>query len=292
VRIELNWLIGLVTALVLPASIANAGEFPEKPQVGDTYELRLTRRSVQQSSDGSAGSSNDEDTIVEQVTAVRGDGLELQYDLPTSATAAERARTWQFPVRVFKPSGAPAQVLNSPELETRLDAWLQAASLSRTACGSWVLSWNAFRIECEPQSVIKALQPYDLGTAIPREGELYQDSESGSSGTLARSSGGLDGEIFTVEMHVNPDAVRRARAESDVVVGAIVRKSVSLEAALRERAGERVAGTISVVIETDPAGNVHRRTKVTKLDIQCLDGHSELQTITETLQRRRISRRD
>jgi hypothetical protein len=282
----------LASALFLPASVANAGTFPQAPQVGDTYEITLVKDSVQQGSNGSSGSSHDKDTIIEQLTGVRADGLELQYDLPNTTTADERTRIWQFPVRVFKPFGGPAQLLNGPELEARLDGWLKAASLSRTACGHWIFTWNAFRIECDPQSVIKTVRSYDLRSANLREGGLYQDSEAGSSGKLARKAGGLDGETFAVEMPVDADTVRRARAESDVVVGEIMKKPVSLDAALHERAGEIVSGTISVAFETDPAGNVRRRTKVTKLDIKRPDGGSETQTVTETLERRPISRRD
>jgi hypothetical protein len=93
-------------------------------------------------------------------------------------------------------------------------------------------------------------------------------------------------------MPVDPDAVRRGRAESDVVVGEIMKKPVSLDAALRERAREIVSGTISVTFETDPTGIVRRRTKVTKLYIKGPDGRSETETVTETLERRLISRRD
>ena len=107
-----------------------------------------------------------------------------------------------------------------------------------------------------------------------------------------RKAAGPDGAIFAVEMPVDPDAVRRARAESDVVVGEIMNKPVPLDAALRERAGETVSGTISVAFETDSAGNVRRRTKVTKLDIKEPDGRSETETVTEALERRPISRRD
>jgi hypothetical protein len=291
-RIEVNWFIGLVVPLLLQTSVANAGKIPQTPQVGDTYEITLKRHSEEQNNNGSSGSSNDKDTIIEQVTGVRVDGLELQYDLPNSATADERARTWQFPVRVFKPSSGPVQLRNSVELEARIEGWLNAANLPRTACGHWIFTWTAFRIECDPQSVIKAIQSFDLGSASLREGELYQDSEAGSSGKLARRSGGLGGENFAVEMLVDADAVRHVRAESDVVLGEIMKKPVSLEAALQKRAGEDIYGTISVAIETDPAGNVHRRTKVTTVNTKGLDGHTETQTITETIERRRISRRD
>jgi hypothetical protein len=279
-------------ALLLSASVVHAGTVPQAPQVGDTYELTLVKDSAQQGSNGSTGSSHDKDTLIEQVTGVRADGLELQYDLPNTTTAEERTRNWQFPVRVFQPVGGPAQLLNGPELEARLDVWLKAASLSRTACGHWIFTWNAFRIECDPQSVIKTVQSYDLRSTDLREGGPYRDSEAGSPGKLARKAGGVDGETFAVEMPVDSDAVRRARAESDVVLGEIMKKPVSLDTALHERAGEIVSGTISVTFETDPGGNVRRRTRVTKLDIKGPDSRSEAQTVTETLERRRISRRD
>jgi hypothetical protein len=226
------------------------------------------------------------------VIGLRAEGLELEYDLPNAATPDDRARNWQFPARVFKPFGGPAQLLNGPELEARVDAWLKAAELPRTACGHWIFTWNAFRIECDPQSVIKAVQSFDLRSVDLREGAAYQESGARGSGKLARKAGALDGEIFAVEMPIDPDAVSRARAESDVVVGEIVKKPVSLDEALRKRAREIISGTISVAFETDSAGNVRSRTKVTKLDITEPDRTSETQTITETLERQLISRRD
>jgi hypothetical protein len=155
-----------------------------------------------------------------------------------------------------------------------------------------IFTWNAFRIECDPQSVIKTIQSFDLRSADVREGAPYQEAEARGSGKLARKEPGPDGAIFTVEMPVDPDAVRRARAESDVAVGEMMNKPVSLDAALLGREGEIVSGTISVAFETDQAGNVRRRTKVTQLDIKKANGRSETQTVTETLERRLISRHD
>jgi hypothetical protein len=283
---------GMVAALLLSASAAHAGTFPQVPQVGDTYQITLVKDSAQRGSNGSSGSTHDKDMIIERVMGLRADGLELQYDLPNGATTEERARDWQFPAEVFKPFGGPAQLLNGSELETRIDSWLKTASLSRAACGHWIFTWNAFRIECDPQSVLKTVQSYDLRSVNLHEGAAYRDSEASSPGKLARKIGGLDGETFAAEMPVDPDSVRRARAESDVVVGEIMKKPVSLEAALHEHAAEIVSGTISVVFDTDPDGNVRRRTKVTKLDIKRPDGRTETQSVTETLERRLISRRD
>jgi hypothetical protein len=149
--------------------------------------------------------------------------------------------------------------------------------------------FTAFRIECDPQSVIKMVQAFDLKSADLREGAPYHDSDARGFGKLARKAVGPDGAIFAVEMPIDPDVVRRSRAESDVVVGEMLKKPVSLDAALRERAKEIVSGTISVTFETDPGGNVRRRTKVTKLDITGPEGLSETETVTETLERRLIS---
>jgi hypothetical protein len=284
--------MGTAAALLLPAIVDRAGALPLAPQVGDTYEITLTRDSAQQGSDKSSGNAHDKDTIIERVIGLREDGVQLRYDLPDAATAEERAGNWQFPAQVFKPFGGPAQLLNGPELEARVDGWLKAAGWPRTVCGHWIFTWNAFRIECDPQSVIKTVQSFDLRSADLREGAPYQEPEALGSGKLASKPAGPDGAIFAVEMPIDPDAVRRDRAESDVVVGEIMKKPVSLDAALRERAREIVSGTISVTFETDPAGNVRRRTKVTKLDIKGPDGRSETRTVAETLERRLISRRD
>lgn len=283
-RMKLTGFMATAAALVLPATIARAAALPLAPQVGDTYEITLTRDSA-----GSSGSSHDKDVLIERVVDLRADGMELEYDLPKAATAEERAGNWQFPARVFKPFDGPAQLLNIPELEARVDGWLKAAGWPRTVCGHWILTWNAFRIECDPQSVIKAVQAFDLRSADLREGAPYREPEALGSGNLARKPAGPDGAIFAVELPVDPDAVRRARAESDVVVGEIMKKPVSLDAALLERAKEMVTGTISVTFVTDPAGDLRRRTKVTKLDIRRPDGRSETETVTETLERRLIS---
>ena len=283
--------MGIIAALLLPAIVAGAGASPLAPQVGDTYEITMTRESAKQGSHGSSGSSYDKDTIVERVIGLRPDGLELEYDLPKTSTADARASYWQFPARIFKPFGGPVQLLNGPELEARVDGWLKAAGWPRTVCGHWIFTWNAFRIECDPQSVIKTVESFDLTSADLRDGAPYKEPGARGFGKLTRKVAGPDDMIFAVKMPVDPNAVRHARAESDVAVGEIMNKPTTLDAALRQRARETVSGTISVAFETDSDGNVRRRTKVTKLEIKGPDGQPETETVTETLERRLISRR-
>jgi hypothetical protein len=283
----------MVTVLLLSAvgAYAQAGPASRSPQVGDTYEITRLKDTAQHGSNGSSGNSHDKDTIIERVIGVRQDGLELEYDLPAATTAEERANNWQFPFRIFKPSGAPMQLLNAPELETRVDSWLKAAGWSRAVCGHWTFTWNAFLIECDPQSVIKTVQAYDLRSVDLHDGASYQEPDTDGISTLAKKAG-PDGFIYTTEMPIDPDAVRHARAESDVALAEIMKRPISLDAALQERAKDNISGTVSVVFETDPAGNARRRTRVTKLEITEPDGRTETDVTTETLERRLISGRN
>jgi hypothetical protein len=278
-------LAGLVRADDLPP-----GESPQSaPKAGDEHEISKRYETTDQASDGSTGSSRGRDTILERVIAVRDGGLELEYDLSKNATADDRARSWQFPARVFVQSNGAMQLLNSREMEARVDDWLKAADMTREACGRWIFTWNAFRIECDPQSVIETLEAFDLRSAVIREGASYQDSDARGTGTLARTAGGPDGATFTVDMEIDPDAIRRARADSDVAIGEIMRKPVTLDAALRERANDTVTGTMTVTFDTDPAGNTRSRTKVTKVETRKPDGRTETRTATETVERRLVS---
>lgn len=275
-----------IAALLFLANAARSESLRGAPRVGEEHEISKRYKTVEETSDGSSGSSSGRDTIFERVIGVREDGLELEFDLPKEATAEERARNWQFPARVFRPTKGPMQLLNRPELEARIDGWLKAAGWTRATCGHWIFTWNAFRIECDPESVIKAIEPFDLRSAGILEGASYQEAEASDSGILARKSTGPDGATFAVVLEINPDTVRRARAESDVAVGEIIQKPVTLDAALQERAKEDVSGTISVTLETDPSGNIWRRTKVTKVATKRSDGRTESQTVTETVERR------
>ena len=278
-----------IAALFLLAHDAR-GESPQSvPKVGEEYEISKRYETSQLTSDGSSGSSRGRDAILERVIGMREGGLELEYDLPKDTKAEDRARSWQFPVRVFRPTNGSIQLLNGPELEARVDGWLKAAGWTRAVCGQWVFTWNAFRIECDPLSAIKTVEAFDLTSADLREGASYHETEARGPGTLTRKATGSNSATFAVVMEIDPDAVRRARADSDVAVGEIMQKPVMLDMALRERAKESVSGTISVTFDTDSSGNVRSRTKVTKVETKGPDGRSESQTVTETVERRPAS---
>lgn len=281
----------IVTAIVLPL-LSATGVWSQTAAIraaGETYEITKSYNTSRQTSDGSSSRSSGRDTILERVIAVRDGGVELQYDLSKEAKPEERARTWQLPSRVFKPADGPMQLLNAGELEVRVEDWLKAARLDRSACGRWIFTWNAFHIDCDPQSVIKTIEAFNMGPRDLHEGATYKDSDATAPGVIARKEIGPNGAIFSVILSVDPAAVRRARAEADVVTGEILQKPATLDAALAERAKEQVSGTISVAFETDIAGRIWKRTKVTQMEIKQSNGTVETQTATETVERLSVS---
>lgn len=276
-------------ALLLPALAAHAEPTPRGPQVGEVFEIRREAKASSESNDGGSRSSFDRDTLTERVIGVRESGLELEYDLPTGTTADDRDRQWQLPVRVFKPVVGPIELLNSAELQARADAWLRAADLTRDACGRWYFTWNAFRIDCDPQGVLETLEVFDLRPSDLHDGAPYQAPRSTGPAPLKRTASSPQGATFAVEATLDPEVLRRELAEADVVMAEITRKSLTLEAALRVRSAEAVSGTITITLETDPTGVVQRRTTITVIEITEADGKRETRTVTETVERRTLS---
>lgn len=281
--------LALATALLLQAPAAHAQEAQPGPRAGDVYEIRRVSDATF-AGNGSSGNSHDRDVLMERVIAVRDTGVELEFDLPPDATAENRAAVWQFPARVLRPPQGALQLLNGPELEARVARWLAAGHMPRTACGHWYFSWNAFQIECDPQLVIRMLAAFDLGAITLRDGAPYQEAGAREPAVLRRERLGPDGAVFVAEMEVDPEAVRREYAENEAATLEILGDSPATRAFLEERSPRRVSGTIRIRFETDAAGQVRRRTKITELAIEAANGERETRTVTETLERRLVSR--
>lgn len=273
--------LGAGTAMLF-AGVAPA--LAQALQVGDVYALTQSYQTTDTSSDGSTGSSRGRTELIERIVGLRDGGVELEYDLPSDATPEDRAREWQLPARVFKAADESRQLLNAAQLEARLDGWLKAAKSDRSACGRWIFTWTAFRIECDPKAILARTAELDPAAQIVQEGAAYADPRAAQPGRIVRTGK----TAFSVTVRIDPDKVRHERAETDVIVGEISGKPVSLEAALREHAGEQVTGSITVMWETDATGIPHTRVKITRTEIRRKDGVTEERAGTETVERRRV----
>lgn len=257
------------------------------PKAGEEYTLSKSYETKSQRSDGSSGSSRGRDALVERILNVSEAGIEVEYDLPRDASEKNRASVWQLPARVLKTPTGAMELLNREELEERVDPWLKAAKWTREICGRTIFTWNAFRIECDPQSVIETIKAFDLNTPVAAEGVLHREVMALGSEPLTKKGAGPEGETFATEMAIDPDAVRRARAESDVVVGEIIGTVVTFEEALSKRSQEKLSGTIQVVLETDSTGRTWRKTATSRLLTIRPDGETEEDERVEIIERRR-----
>lgn len=277
----------IITLLLLPA--AQAPSVPvtsTPPRIGTTTEITLRRETAQTNSDGGSGSSSDRDTLIERIVGVRANGTDIAYDLPKSASAEERASDWQFTARVFRPDHGPLELLDRAALEARVDPWLKQGGMTRAACGHWIFTWNAFRIECDPQTVLRTIERFDIRAADLRDGAPYRDPDARAAAPLHRATDAAGRLRYTVTLAIDPDVIRRARADSALVAAEILRKPLTPEAARAAQAQVGVTGTIAVTFELDATGAVWRRTRLSQVEVTEAGGRVEREVVTETVERR------
>jgi len=283
-------ILALAALMLAHTGEVRAQQVSGPDHVGDTYEIRLSSMTESTTDDGSSSSnSRSGGLLIERVAGIRDDGLDLEFDLPSDARPEERTRDWQWPARVLKAPDGSLALLNAAELEARIEAWLTLGGMSREACGQWIFTWNAFKIECDPRTVIGTLGSYDLRFGDVREGAAYTEQGGVGPAYLRLESSGPEGSKYVVETPVDADFVRGQRAESDVVVAEIMGEPTTLEAALQARSDEQITGTIATTLTVDVAGRVTARTRITRLTITNAEGVTEHSTHTVSVERRRLA---
>ncbi len=280
----------VIAALLMTLDAAAARAVPGALKPGDRFEIRrsVERRGI--TNDGSKSSSTDRYSIVEAVLAVGEDGVTIEYDLSGDTPSADRARQWEYPFTVVQTLDRPPQLQNVATLNDRVDTWLRSADLTRSDCGRWYFTWNAFQVDCEALSVLKLLELFDLGGTRLEDGAMYRDPRATAPAQIRRDQAGSKTTIFVAELIIDETVFRQERAQADVTVGVLMRKPVTLEAALSARSAEAIAGVIRVTLEPDAAGYPWRRTTVTTTTIRGPKDRVEQQISTEVVERRRLPR--
>lgn len=250
------------------------------PRVGDAFQITTDREMEEHGNRGesSQGTSTDRDSYVERVVAERPDGVVLEYDLPADATPADRASNWQFPFRTLRARDGTNRLLNSAELEARIDPWLKAGGMTRAACGKLIFTWNAFRIDCDPQSTIRWLATVTLPDRL-QAGNFFTDPDARAPSVLRQGSA----DRLMTTLAVDPAAIRRLRAQTDVGVAELMHKPLTLETALNNHETETITGTITITFDLDATGQALGRTRVKVVQIAWANGRVDTQTVTETL---------
>ena len=272
--------------LALAAALFATADANPSARVGEAFRITTDREMEEHGNrdDSQQGSSTDRDSYVERVAAVRPDGVVLEYDLPPEATSDDRASNWQFPFQVLKAQNGALRLLNAPELAERIDHWLKAAAMPRAACGKLIFTWNAFRINCDPQSIIPWLATVTLPDRL-EAGTSFTDPDARAPTMLRQASA----DRLVATLAVDPAAIRRRRAETDLGVAELMHKALTLDTALRAHEAETVTGTITITFDLDSAGRTRQRTRVETVRIAWPNGRIDTQTVTETLMRTPLS---
>jgi hypothetical protein len=280
----------MALTFALSATTLHAEEAFGATEIGTRTEIRQTYETSSRRGGESSGSSSGHSSLVERVIAERDGGLELEFDLPSDTTKEDRTREWQFPARVFRAADGSLTLLDQSVLESRLAAWLTKAKIDRQACGTWYFTWNAFKIECDPNSVLEAIGGYDIRASNLVEGQLYGAKNATGKGPLKIMKSLLGEMSLGVSLQLDAEAFRRGQAESDVVVAHIAGDKMTLDEARQKHADDRINGTIDVQIDLDAESRmVLRRTTVTRIQVRSSGDGVEDQTSKVIVERRAIN---
>lgn len=280
-------LILLIAFLSLAAISTNAVAAPSHLSVGDVFEIVRSYETEDSSTDGSTGTSGGSDRVMVRILAIDGPGTIFELDHPSDTSEQERQRDWTLPARFLRPPEGPTRLLNADELDIRLDAWLTRAYWTREQCGRWIFTWNAFKIECDPATVLAAFDEwFPVG---PIEGQTYRPPLSSEAKPLARQGEDSGMRRLQANYSIDVDQVRQLRVEQNAVVREIMGDTAPMLPPDRPEL-DRISGTIAVQYELSSDGALWRRTDNIQSQTIKPDGVVETRTERRILERRRVRR--
>ena len=250
---------------------------------GIRFELRQSYETKDMRGDFESGSSHGHSTMIEQVIALRDGGIELVYD----EVDASNRRQWQFPIRVFKPANGAFVLLNAAELEARVDPWLAKANWTREICAQWIFTWNAFKIDCDPQSALELVNGYSLWQDNLRAEAPFQTEGLKGAPPLKLERSDANGSVYVVTGSLDPDQLKLKKAETAVIVARISGEVITQEKALESLVNVEISGTMTVRFVVTSAGLVMKRIDQTEVRTT-EDGEVEVSIATTTLERKRL----
>ncbi|MEQ3648906.1 hypothetical protein [Hyphomonas sp.] len=275
-----RWL-GIISGVFLISACVIESSRPSTPEIeGTNFEVRV---SYENKSEGgsSNGSSRGHSTLAERILKADRSGVLIEYDFPEDTTEEERLPEWRYPTRLLVESNGTVRLMNADELETRNFDWRSRANISEDACGSWYFTWNAFKVECDPNSMIADLEAFRVPVLHIQEGTEISEPGAVSAEPLLLTQ--KSPRRFRANFDLDPEVIRQARAEEDVIVSKFLDDDpITFDQALERRAAEEISGTLTTTLELDNEGRVVKRTRLSLISITLPDGLSERQTSSQT----------
>ncbi|WP_284126477.1 hypothetical protein [Parerythrobacter aestuarii] len=253
-------------------------------EAGETYFLKLSHEEESRDSKGSGGSTRGRDDLVEKIIEITDDGRIVEYDLPLEPGEERKPLNWQFPARFLIDAKGEARLLNADDLAERNAAWRELAGIEESACGSYYFTWNAFKIECDPQSVLAIVDRYNLRFGPLEEGLELPYPDTLGAATLRDCTEDSGQITFCATYNLDPEAVRQSRIETDKIVAQIVGEEAARRTA-KDRTKEQIEGTLQIRLSIDGDGHVWKRVVTTDVKTMKEDGEVGTSTSREELTR-------
>lgn len=272
---------------VLVLSLASLAAAASEPDSDQGTLLQMAYKTEDHSSSGSTGSSQGKSALLERKIGRNALGVEYEYDLPSSATAQERERQWQLPARILKLPDGSLQLLNAPALEARLDLWLAKAKWSRDVCGQWIFTWNAFKIDCDPQSILATVAGFKVNLPNIKAGSLFAEKGTLQAMPLRQAERSERGPALTVTLQLDPEDLRRQAAQTNVAVSQITGKPVTYDIAIAAQNKKAFSGTITVTFDMDESDQVWKTTRESIVRTEEPDGSWSEHRAEEVVERKK-----
>ena len=277
--------------LMLTSACQRPTEVPWSSEIeGSVFEVQVEYQN-KSSGDGTTGSSSGRNTLTERIIEVDSKEIIVEYDYaPRPRRYVDEQPNlieWEFPATISLKHSDDITLQNIEEITARNTEWREAAGIPNEACGLWYFTWNAFKVECDPNTVIQSLEAFILFDDEIHEGQEIKEFGTLKTGIIKLvSSSPL---TFQAEFEFDPEVIRESRAEQDVIVAQMMqRETISLENALEGRATEQISGNLTATWELDDRGRVIKRTRNSNITIELENGEieklSQKQTTTRTLQ--------
>lgn len=260
----LQLLLGLVAA-ALPVAPSHAGD-PDYPP--DYVLVQKYEYSSEDLDGGGSGSGSGNTVLAERIIEQLSGAVEIEYSIPGDFSKVRGNAMWMFPARVMVASDGTKTLLNTAELEERVDSWLNEAKWPRELCGQWIFTWTAMQILCDPAAVIDQIEANDMRPGILAEGRVIKLNDNELEAVLSEIESDDLGRVFTATAQINSEFARRQAAQSKIIAAQVRGVEITMEQAREQVASMTAEGSVTVTFTVDEEGVVLKRAETYDITVR------------------------
>jgi len=259
---------------------------PAVAQDPDYILIMRYETSSEKLGDLGSSSSRGSAALTERILTQADEQLEIEYAIPGDPGEIRGNAMWMYPARVAIAPDGSKTLLNSAELDARVEQWLAEAQWPREACGRWLFTWTAFQILCDPDDVLAEVEAQEMRLRQYDAG--FATWLALISAPVALEKAGMWGDlrVFTGTAPIGRADLLENQIQSELGRAEIFGEALSEEEARAKLSGFDASGTYTVELEVDASGLVWARTERFEMLLTGLEDGDERRTGTTVTTRR------